>query len=157
MREITVIIPVYNCKNYLRQAVQSVISQPYQALKVLLVDDGSTDGSAVLCDKLADQDKRITVIHQKNCGVSAARNIGLNIASGEYIGFVDADDIVSNCMFEMLYTQAIRLNADICMCSYKKIKTIEEAETLDGYINNIDVIPMNQKDTIEAIIADVAL
>ena len=69
-REITVIIPVYNCKNYLRQAVQSVISQPYQALKVLLVDDGSTDGSAVLCDKLADQDKRITVIHQKNCGVS---------------------------------------------------------------------------------------
>ena len=64
-REIMVIIPVYNCKNYLRRAVESVISQPYRAIKILLVDDGSTDGSAVLCDELVDQDKRITVIHQK--------------------------------------------------------------------------------------------
>ena len=97
-REITVIIPVYNCKNYLRQAVQSVISQPYQALKVLLVDDGSTDGSAVLCDELADQDKRTTVIHQKNCGVSAARNAGLEYIfsirenESDYVTFLDADD-----------------------------------------------------------------
>lgn len=72
-REIMVIIPVYNCKNYLRQAVESVISQPYRAIKILLVDDGSTDGSAVLCDELVDQDKRITVIHQKWWSISGQK------------------------------------------------------------------------------------
>lgn len=97
-REIMVIIPVYNCKNYLRQAVESVISQPYRAIKILLVDDGSTDGSAVLCDELVDQDKRITVIHQKNGGVSAARNSGLEYIfsdqenESDYVTFLDADD-----------------------------------------------------------------
>lgn len=76
-RQIRVIIPVYNCKSYLQRTVESVISQPYQAISVILVDDGSTDGSAVLCDELAGRDERITVFHQKNSGVSVARNMGI--------------------------------------------------------------------------------
>ena len=76
-RQISVIIPVYNCKSYLQRAVESVITQPYQAISVILVDDGSTDGSSLLCDELAARDDRITVFHQKNSGVSEARNRGL--------------------------------------------------------------------------------
>lgn len=149
--KISVIIPVYKVEKYIQHCVDSILNQTLQDIEVILIEDGSPDLCGEICDAYRQQDHRVSVVHKKNSGVSAARNIGLSIASGEYIGFVDADDIVSNCMFEMLYTQAIRLNADICMCSYKKIKTIEEAETLDGNINNIDVIPMNPKETIEAI------
>lgn len=96
-RQIGVIIPVYNCREYLQQAVDSVISQPYEAIKVVLIDDGSTDGSSLLCDELAKQDKRINVIHQKNKGVAEARNEGLRYFFSidekiDYIAFLDADD-----------------------------------------------------------------
>ena len=97
-RQIRVIIPVYNCKSYLQRTVESVISQPYQAISVILVDDGSTDGSAVLCDELAGRDERITVFHQKNSGVSVARNMGIKHilsidgSENDYVTFLDADD-----------------------------------------------------------------
>ena len=98
-RQITVIIPVYNCKEFLEQAVESVISQSYKTIKIILVDDGSTDGSSLLCDELANQDKRIDVLHQKNSGVSEARNAGLRLIlsddgnENDYIAFLDADDV----------------------------------------------------------------
>ncbi|MCF2684419.1 glycosyltransferase family 2 protein, partial [Faecalicatena contorta] len=117
--KISVIIPVYKVEKYIQHCVDSILNQTLQDIEVILIEDGSPDLCSEICDAYRQQDHRVTVVHKKNSGVSAARNIGLNIASGEYIGFVDADDIVSNCMFEMLYTQAIRLNADICMCSYK--------------------------------------
>lgn len=97
-RQIYVIVPVFNCKKYLRQAVESVILQPYQAIKIVLVDDGSTDGSSALCDELANQDKRVTVLHQENGGVASARNAGLESVlsirenGDNYITFLDADD-----------------------------------------------------------------
>ena len=96
-RQIGVIIPVYNCRDYLQQAVESVISQPYQRIKVILVDDGSTDGSSLLCDELANQNERIKVIHQSNKGVAAARNEGLRYILSmdeniDYVTFLDADD-----------------------------------------------------------------
>ncbi|MEE0799896.1 MAG: glycosyltransferase family 2 protein [Gemmiger sp.] len=97
-RKIIVIIPVYNCKNYLCQAVDSVLLQPYSALQILLIDDGSTDGSAVLCDELSHRSSQITVIHQQNGGVSQARNVGMEYLytnknkESDYITFLDADD-----------------------------------------------------------------
>lgn len=97
---ISIIVPVYNCEKYLKRCVDSVLAQTEQNLQLILVDDGSTDGSGALCDVLAAQDDRIIAIHQKNAGVSAARNAGLDVATGDYIGFVDADDYIAKDTYE---------------------------------------------------------
>lgn len=94
MSEISIILPVYNCKAYLEKCCASVLEQTHRDLRLILVDDGSTDGSGTLCDAIAAKDPRVTVIHQENAGVSAARNAGLDAATGDYIGFVDADDYI---------------------------------------------------------------
>ena len=91
---ISVIVPVYNVAPYLRECLDSVIRQTYDALQILLVDDGSRDGSSAICDEYAAKDERITVVHQKNQGVSAARNAALDLANGKYVAFVDADYIL---------------------------------------------------------------
>ncbi len=90
---LSIIIPVYNVKPYLRQCVDSVITQTYQDLQVILVDDGSTDSSGILCDQLAQQDSRIQVVHKSNGGLSDARNAGLKVATGDYVAFLDSDDV----------------------------------------------------------------
>lgn len=100
---ITVIIPVYNIMEYLPRCVKSVCSQTYTNLEILLVDDGSTDGTGALCDELGQTDARIRVLHKPNGGSSSARNLGLDNAWGEYIGFVDSDDYISPQMYELLY------------------------------------------------------
>lgn len=92
MLKVSVVIPVYNVMPYLERCVQSVVRQTYQNLEIILVDDGSTDGSGKLCDKIAGTDQRIRVIHQKNQGLSGARNTGIRQATGEYIVFLDSDD-----------------------------------------------------------------
>ena len=91
---LSIITPVYNVEAYLDKCVQSVLSQSYRNIEMILVDDGSTDSSAVLCDKWAQEDSRVIVIHKVNGGVSSARNAGLEVASGEFITFVDPDDLL---------------------------------------------------------------
>ena len=91
--KLSIIIPVYNVEQYLPSCVQSVITQTYQDLQVILVDDGSTDSSGLLCDQLAQQDSRIQVVHKENGGLSDARNAGLRVAIGEYVAFLDSDDV----------------------------------------------------------------
>ena len=93
MMKLSIIIPVYNVEQYLQSCVQSVITQTYQNLQVILVNDGSTDLSGVLCDQLAQQDSRMQVVHKKNGGLSDARNAGLKVATGEYVAFLDSDDV----------------------------------------------------------------
>lgn len=100
---ITVIVPVYNIMEYLPRCVDSICGQTYEKLEILLVDDGSTDGTGALCDELAAKDARIRVFHQQNGGSSSARNLGLDHASGEYIGFVDSDDYIDKNMYRNLY------------------------------------------------------
>lgn len=100
MPKISIIIPVYNGGEYLDRCVHSVLNQTEQDVQLILVDDGSTDGSGAICDAVAQRDDRVTVIHQKNAGVSAARNTGLDAAAGVYIGFVDADDYIEENTFE---------------------------------------------------------
>lgn len=104
---ISVIIPVYNIKEYLPRCVESVCAQTYQNLEILLVDDGSSDGTGELCDRLAEADSRIRVFHKENGGSSSARNLGIEKAEGVYLGVVDSDDYVEADMYEKLY-QAIR-------------------------------------------------
>ena len=97
--QISVIVPVYKVERYLRRCVQSILNQTHSNLEVILVDDGSPDGSGALCDEFAKQDSRVQVIHKDNGGLSDARNAGLSIARGEYVTFVDSDDWIDSCFF----------------------------------------------------------
>ena len=99
---ITVIVPVYNIKDYLPRCVHSITAQTYRQLEIILVDDGSTDGTGKLCDRLAREDGRIRVYHKENGGSSSARNLALFHAAGEYVGFVDSDDYIEPDMYELL-------------------------------------------------------
>lgn len=110
---ISVIIPVYNIEKYLERCVASVRNQTYTNLEILLVDDGSTDTSGVLCDKLAGEDERIRVFHKENGGSSSARNLGIAQAKGKYLGFVDSDDYISPNMYELLFNAVSEYDADI--------------------------------------------
>ena len=100
---ISVIVPVYNIKDYLRRCVESILRQTYENIEVLLVDDGSTDGSGELCDELAAGDPRVRVFHKENGGSSAARNLAIENAKGTYLGFVDSDDHIAPDMYEKLH------------------------------------------------------
>ena len=99
--KISVIVPVYNVEKYLDKCVKSIINQTYKNLEIILVDDGSTDYSGKICDEVIKEDKRIKVIHKENGGVSVARNTGIDIATGDYISFVDSDDFVSDAFSEI--------------------------------------------------------
>lgn len=114
----SVVIPVYNAKSSLKRCVDSWLAQSRSDLELLLVDDGSTDGSAVLCDELADSDPRIRVIHQKNSGVSAARNAGIQEACGEYVLFTDSDDYVAVDYLEKMANCVDNAGADLALCGF---------------------------------------
>ncbi len=116
---VSVIIPVYNAEKYLDRCVQSVSDQSYKNLEIILIDDGSTDNSSQICDSYADNDKRIHVIHQKNSGVSCARNVGIECSSGEYVMFVDADDWLDNNYIEKMVI-GIK-NSDVSISNFKSI------------------------------------
>ena len=91
---ISVIVPIYNVELYLKRCIDSILCQTYENLEIILIDDGSTDESGKICDEYQTMDKRIKVIHTKNRGAANARNCGINLAKGEYIGFVDSDDYI---------------------------------------------------------------
>lgn len=116
---ISVIIPVYNVAEYIDRCVESLLSQTYSNIEIILINDGSKDTSSEVCHRLSDlHEDKIKVIDQENKGVSAARNAGLDIASGEYIAFVDADDWVSEDYLEKLYTAIIDNDADLSICAH---------------------------------------
>ena len=100
---ISIIVPVYNVEPYLNKCLDSIVNQTYKKLEIILIDDGSTDNSGLICDEYASKDNRIIVVHQKNKGLSAARNVGLNIAKGDYIAFVDSDDFIEKDMYFTMY------------------------------------------------------
>ncbi|MCD8145370.1 MAG: glycosyltransferase [Oscillospiraceae bacterium] len=113
---ISIIIPLCNAEQYLSRCLDCVLNQTYRNLEVILVDDGSSDGSGDICDRYAEQDGRIHVLHQANAGAAAARNAGLDAARGEYIAFVDVDDLIQRDYIEVLYGLIVREQADIACC-----------------------------------------
>ena len=115
---VSVIIPVFNTELYLGNCIKSVLSQSFRNLEIILVDDGSTDSSGMLCDYYAVLDKRVKVFHQKNKGLSVARNEGVKMANGKYLCFVDSDDWVSEDYVETLYENAVRFKADVSFCGF---------------------------------------
>ena len=122
---ISVIIPVYNVKPYLRMCADSVFSQTFRNLEIIFVDDGSTDGSGELCDELAAEDSRVRVIHQANGGLSAARNTGIDASTGAYLYFLDSDDAISPVTIVHLWTACVRTKADAAVGDF--IRFSEEA------------------------------
>ena len=115
---ISIIVPVYKVEPYLRQCVDSILNQTYRDIEVLLIDDGSPDRCGEICDEYTEKDDRIRVFHTENRGLSAARNLGLHKAKGEYIGFVDSDDWIEPDMYEMLLKRIEETGADVSVCSF---------------------------------------
>ena len=118
---ISVIIPVYNVAAYLPQCLDSVLSQDHRELEVVLIDDGSTDDSGVICDRYAEQDSRVNVIHQKNSGAAAAKNAGLRIATGEYLSFVDSDDYLEPDVYGYMLSALKETGADAIHCNFREV------------------------------------
>lgn len=134
---ISVIVPVYKVEKYLDHCVQSIVNQTYKDLEIILVDDGSPDRCPAMCDEWARKDARIKVIHKENGGVSSARNVGLDNASGEYIGFVDSDDYLEPRMYESLFHDLSVNNSDISVCSSFLVTENAEVKTDRTFENQV--------------------
>ncbi len=117
---LSVIIPIYNAKDFIPKCIESVINQTYKNLEIILIDDGSTDGAGEIADFYAQKDNRIKLLHQANGGESKARNVGLNMVTGEYYTFVDCDDWIEKDMYKELVETAQKYDADIVACSWYK-------------------------------------
>ncbi len=139
---ITIIVPIYKVENYLDKCVYSIIQQTYTNLEIILVDDGSPDNCGNICENYRKKDLRIKVIHKENGGLSDARNVGINSATGEYIAFIDSDDYIAINYIEELYKAIKKYNVQIALCSYILISEsgenirIEKVTTEEKCINN---------------------
>lgn len=138
MFKISIVVPVYNCREYLERCVNSILAQTYTELQLILVDDGSTDGSGAICDALGSEDDRVLVIHQKNAGVSAARNAGLDVTTGDYVGFVDADDYIA----ENTYETALDAGGDCDIVMWDTVSIWDNGRTAE------DTIPLLSGDRV---------
>lgn len=131
--QLSIIVPVYNVKQYIDKCIESILCQSYKNFELILVDDGSTDGSEILCDKWNKIDTRIRVFHKNNGGLSDARNVGIKHSYGEYIGFCDSDDCIEPDMFQELMSTAINNDADVSICRVKCVNLQGEIIDILGY------------------------
>lgn len=129
---ITIIVPIFNGENFLATCIQSIKNQTHKSLEIIIIDDGSTDNSLKICLKIAEEDKRIKVIQKKNGGVSSARNMGLSIAQGDYVAFVDCDDYIDSNMYECMLKEIKNHNSDIAICGKREYrgKTLNSTKIL---------------------------
>lgn len=135
-RLISIVMPIYNTEPYLDACIKSVVNQTYQSWELILIDDGSTDNSIDVCNRWVNEDKRIRLFQHKNHGVSYTRNFGLSIAKGEFVIFIDSDDIVHSNYIQRLVELNSKFNTDLTMVSYFTFN--EESE--------VDVFPLNQRE-----------
>ena len=148
---ISIIIPIFNMSKYLEKCIDSVINQTYKNLEIILIDDGSTDNSGEICDRYLQKDNRIKVVHQKNQGVSAARNEGLKHATGYYIGFVDPDDFIESKMYEIIINDIKENQCDIGICG---IRSKNEDDITLKEDRKQENIVMNKKEFLNILIQD---
>lgn len=141
--KISIIVPVYNVEEYLEECLESIINQTYKNIEIILIDDGSTDRSGEICDKYSKIDSRVKVFHQDNKGIGATRNVGLSHATGEYIGWVDSDDIIDKNMYEVLLKNMINANASISCCNHVEIKGKYEITKYQNN-DNLEIVKGNQ-------------
>lgn len=132
MPEISIIVPVYKVEPYLRKCIDSILAQTFRDFELILIDDGSPDNCGTICDEYAAKDSRVVVVHQENVGVSTARNAGLDIARGSYIGFADSDDWIEPEMYETMLRTAKESKADVVMCGVK-YTDVEGRSSIPGF------------------------
>lgn len=147
--KLSIIVPVYNVEDYLDRCLNSIINQNFVDYELILVDDGSTDSSGLICDNYEKKDPRIIVIHKKNGGLSSARNAGLDIARGEYIGFVDSDDWISPSMYESLITMCENFDLDLAVCGVQIC--YDEIEKNHNYYSTPKDNIMNKEEALKAL------
>lgn len=145
MELISVIVPIYNVEEYLKRCIESIVNQTFKNLEIILVDDGSTDASGEICDKYAEKDTRIKVIHKKNGGLSSARNAGIDVAQGKYIAFLDSDDWIESNLYEYLYSLMKKNSASMAECDFIKaydenIKISYKGDIQERIYNNIEAL-----------------
>lgn len=146
MKLISVVIPVYNVSSFLKRCLDSVIEQSYSNLEIILIDDGSTDDSGKICDRYSEKDQRIIVIHQRNGGLSAARNSGIKVATGEYITFIDSDDWIETDYILYLAKLLEKFNADFSQCSFNYID--KDKKIYNNVTNTGNEVLFNQEDAL---------
>lgn len=140
MKKISVIVPVYGVEKYLNKCVESIVNQTYQNIEIILIDDGSPDKCPQICDEWAQKDNRIIVIHKSNSGVSESRNMGLERASGDYIGFIDSDDYIDPEMYEKLINAIQKNDSDIALCGiYKEDENGSKQYICEENLKNVNV------------------
>lgn len=144
-KKISIIIPVYNIETYIGKCIDSCLSQSYGDFELIIVDDGSTDGSGNLCDEYAQKDKRIRVLHQNNQGLSAARNNAINVAKGEYIVFVDGDDFISSNLLQISLNALKSSNSDIIFFSYRLWNESKVSSNSSSVVGNKNEVISNEK------------
>ena len=153
MVKVSVIMPTYKVEKYLRQCIDSVINQTLSDIEIILVDDGSPDNCGAIIDEYAAKDSRIIAIHKKNGGYGSAVNIGLDIATGEYIGIVETDDFIAPDMYEKLYDYAKLLDLDVCKCGFNEYNSTkpanEQIRKWKDEHQNFEAFPKNKAFTIE--------
>ena len=154
MPKISIIVPIYKVESYLKRCIDSILNQTFTDFECILVDDGSPDNCPQICDEYAKKDKRIRVIHKKNGGLSDARNVGIDIAQGEYLGFVDSDDWIHPQMYEILYNGIVENNVKLSVCAYNETDTEEKFEGIDKPVfelrNGMDFL---MTDNVTAVVA----
>lgn len=149
--KISIIVPVYNVEKYLSECIESILKQTHTNLEIILIDDGSTDKSGSICDFYSQQDKRVTVIHQKNSGVGKVNNLGIEKATGDFIGIIESDDWIENNMYAELLKTAILTDADFVKCDFYYYNQFGKPQNIIrphnlGTIQ--DLIPENKSFTI---------
>jgi len=170
--KLSVIVPIYRGEKYLKRCIDSIVNQTYKNLEIILVDDGSPDKSGEICDEYEKKDRRIRVLHQENKGLSAARNSGIDMSSGDFIGFVDSDDYINERMYEVLLSDCFKFGAEVSVCSMVRfegtaadiekkqideIKVFSAHEALinlhgrDGYIYAVAVNKLYRRDLFKGL------
>ena len=148
--ELSIIVPVYNVEDYLPKCIESLINQTYTNIEIILINDGSTDGSGLICEAYSKDNNKVRVVHKANGGLSSARNAGLDVASGEYIAFVDSDDWLDIDMYKTLIELLESNDADIAACGFKEVfsdKTIFHSDS--GLITSF-----NKEEAINSLVSD---
>ena len=148
---ISVIVPVYKVEAYLDKCISSIVNQTYQNLEIILVDDGSPDNCPAMCDAWAERDQRIKVIHKANGGLSDARNAGMEVATGELMGFVDSDDWISPDMYQLLYENMIEHDSDIAVCG---VEVVWEDGTPSRKLTKEGCCVLNAQEAMRAVIEE---
>lgn len=147
---ISVIVPIYKVEKYLKKCVESILEQTYSNLDIILVDDGSPDNCGNIIEEFRKKDERIRTIHQKNGGLSDARNSGIKIAKGKYIVCIDSDDWIEKDMIEVLYNDIINTNSDISVCEFVEEDDFQNILSTKKYTN--EIIEFNSKEALKSLI-----